>query len=204
MLLELLGLTASFLILSASWPQLREVLQRGTEGVSLGSWMLFFIASVVWTVFGWKIESPATLIGNVAAGVAFGTLVGALLTARMGRSRAVLVMLAAVALLFAVMMALPTQVVATAAVLLGFGLALPQLVTSWRTRGLPSTVSTTAWAMIATGQGLWLVYGVLRPELAILIVNVVAGTASVCVLLLQRGRPQLPQDEPIAATINVR
>ena len=122
----------------------------------------------------------------------------------MGISPAVLVMLAAVALLFAVMMALPTQVVATAAVLLGFGLALPQLVTSWRTRGLPSTVSTTAWAMIATGQGLWLVYGVLRPELAILIVNVVAGTASVCVLLLQRGRPQLPQDEPIAATINVR
>ena len=181
-----------------------KVLREGSDGVSVGSWGLFLTASVVWAVYGWKIASPSTLIGNVAAGLAFAALVGALLAARFGRGRAAVMVLVAVGVIFAVAALLPTVVVGVIAVLLGFALALPQLVTSWRSRDLPSTVSTTAWAMIATGQGLWLIYGVLRPELAIVIVNVVAGAASLSVLLLERRKPALPQNGEPLMPVRVR
>lgn len=194
MLLEILGLTSSLLILSASLPQLIEVLRRGSNGVSAGSWSLFMIASVVWAVYGSKIESPATLIGNIAATLAFSTLVGALLAQRLGRVKALVAVAATVGFFGVASVSLPTSVLAVVGVLLGFSLSVPQLLTSWRSRGLPSTVSLTAWTMVVIGQVGWLIYGFLRPEWAIFVMNVVAGSISFSVLMLERRKPSLPQD----------
>lgn len=200
-LLEILGLASSFLILSASMPQLIEVLRRGSNGVSAGSWSLFMIASVVWAVYGWKVDSPATLIGNILATLAFSTLVGALLAERLGRVKALVAVVAIVGMFCVVSVLLPTPVVAVVGVLLGFGLSVPQLLTSWRSRGLPSTVSLTAWTMVVLGQFGWVMYGLLRPEWPILIMNVVAGSVSFCVLMLERAKPALPQDAREAAGV---
>lgn len=203
-LLEILGLASSFLILSASMPQLIEVLRRGSNGVSAGSWSLFMIASVLWAVYGWKIDSPATLIGNILATLAFSTLVGALLAERMGRAKALGAVLATVGFFCLTAVLLPTPLLAVVGVLFGFSLSVPQLLTSWRSRGLPSTVSLTAWAMVVLGQFGWLLYGLLRPEWPIFIMNVVAGSISLCVLLLERAKPSLPQDAEPHAHVHAR
>ena len=193
-LLEILGLASSLLILGSSWPQLIEVLRRGSNGVSAGSWSLFMIASVLWAVYGWQVDSPATLVGNILATLAFSTLVGALLTERLGRGKAIGAVVATVAFFCLAGVLMPTPVLAVVAVLLGFSLSVPQLLTSWRSRGMPSTVSLTAWTMVVIGQVGWLIYGLLRPELPIFIMNVVAGSISFCVLMLERAKPSLPQD----------
>lgn len=199
MALEILGLVAATFILTASWPQLREVMRNGTEGVSLGSWLLFLSASLVWGTYGWKIDSPSTLIGNVAGAVAFSALVVAIVAARVGRARALLFVGTGMAAALVVVIMLPTSVVGGLGIAIGCALALPQLLLSWRSRGLPSTVSVAAWTLVAAGQGMWLLYGLLRPDFAITAVNVVACTASVTVLLLERGRPSMPAEntEPI-------
>lgn len=204
MLLEILGLVSSFLILSASMPQLLEVLRRGGNGVSAGSWSLFMIASVLWAVYGWKVDSPSTLIGNIVATLAFSTLVGALLAERMGRTKAFAAVVVIVGVFCVTAVLLPTPALAVVGVLFGFSLSVPQLLASWRSRGFPSTVSTTAWTMVVIGQCGWLLYGLLRPEWPIFIMNVVAGTISFCVLMLERGKPSLPQDAEAHVHVKVR
>lgn len=203
-LLEILGLTSSFLILSASMPQLLEVLRRGSNGVSAGSWSLFMIASVLWAVYGWKVDSPSTLIGNIVATLAFSTLVGALLAERLGRTKALAGVAVTVGSFAVTAVLLPTTVLAVVGVLFGFSLSVPQLLTSWRSRGLPSTVSQTAWTMVVLGQVGWLLYGLLRPEWPIFIMNVVAGSISFCVLMLERAKPSLPQDAETQVHVHVR
>jgi uncharacterized protein with PQ loop repeat len=203
-LLEILGLASSFLILSASMPQLLEVLRRGSNGVSAGSWSLFMIASVLWAVYGWKIDSPATLIGNIVATLAFSTLVGALLAERLGRVKALAAVVATVGVFCVLAVVLPTAVLAVVGVLFGFSLSVPQLLTSWRSRGLPSTVSLTAWTMVVLGQVGWLLYGLLRPEWPIFIMNVVAGSISFSVLMIEWRKPALPQDQAVLVPVRVR
>lgn len=192
MLLELLGLTAAFLILAASWPQLREVMREGSEGVSLGSWVLFLSAGVVWGIYGWKIAAPAMVIGNAAGVLAFSVLVIAIVAGRTSRTLAAVAVPAGILALAVVALVLPDAVLGGLGVAIGFVLALPQLVVSWRTRGMPSTVSRAAWTMVAVGQGLWLTYGLLLPDLPITLVNAVALSASLSVLWLERRRPAFP------------
>lgn len=194
-LLELVGLTAAFLILAASWPQLREVMREGSEGVSLGSWALFLSAGVVWGTYGWKIGSPSTVIGNLAGALAFSVLVFTIVAGRYSRKSALLLVPLGILALFAVSVVLPLPMLGALGVGIGCMLALPQLVVSWQTRGLPSTVSRTAWLMVAVGQSLWLTYGLLLPDMAITVVNVVALSASISVLMLERGRPRMPMDQ---------
>lgn len=195
MLLELLGLIAATLILVASWPQLRDVLRSGSQGVSLGSWVLFLSAGVVWGTYGWKIGSPSTVIGNIAGALAFSVLVYAITAGRYSRTTALVAVPVGVLTLLALAIALPTALLGALGVAIGFTLAAPQLVVSWRTRGMPSTVSRAAWTMVAVGQALWLTYGILLPDLAITVVNVVALSASVAVLVLESGRPTMPDAE---------
>jgi uncharacterized protein with PQ loop repeat len=135
MVLELVGLTAAFLILAASWPQLREVLSAGTQGISLGSWSLFLSAGVVWGTYGWKIGSPSTVIGNVAGALAFSVLVTAIVATRTSLTLAIPSVIGSIAALLTISVILPTPVVGALGVAIGFTLAMPQIVVSWRTRG---------------------------------------------------------------------
>ncbi|MDQ1247861.1 MAG: hypothetical protein QG597_2233 [Actinomycetota bacterium] len=186
-MIEIVGLVAAACILAASIPQVVALIKHGGQGVSLGSWSLLLATSLVWCAYGVRIESPSTVIGNAAGVVAFGVVVGMLLRNRLGTWWPVAAMVpAAVALGVAAWLA-PLGLTAVAAVLLGFTLALPQLVESygtWRRRDL-SEVALGAWRLLFTGQLLWLVYGVIESEWAIVIVNVAAATASAGVLLLE-------------------
>lgn len=191
MLLELLGLLAGALILSASLPQLRESLAGGAQGVSIGSWGLFLACSAVWFGYGTQIGSPATIVANAAGVLTFGVLVTALLRLR-GHpgTLPVVAVTACVAALGTAALLFPAPLVGASGVLLGFGLAVPQLIVSWRGRHEPSQVSTASWAMILTGQSLWLLYGLLLPDPAIILVNLVTVTTSSAVLVLAARSPR--------------
>lgn len=185
MLIELIGLLAGALILSATLPQLREAITNGAEGVSIGSWALFLACSAVWFGYGVQIGSPATIAANAAGVLAFGVLVIALLRLRGQRGAATLVAIpAAVVALAATALVAPAPLVGAAGVLLGFGLAVPQLVVSWRGRNEPSQVSVLSWAMVLAGQSLWLLYGLLLPDAAIIAVNIVTLSTGSAVLAL--------------------
>lgn len=200
MTLELLGLLAGLLLLASSFPQLREALAEGSEGVSIGSWSIFLASAAVWTAYGLHVGAAAAIYANAGGVIAFGILVGALVRIRSGSSLLTLLVPVAVAALIGAAMLAPTALVGVAGVVLGVCLAVPQLVLSWRTRREPSQVSVAAWALVVTGQVLWLAYGILRPDAAIIVVNAISllATGGVLVLALLGHRRELPSESSAA------
>lgn len=193
MLLELLGLVAGLMLLLSSIPQLREALAEGAAGVSTGTWTLFLTSASVWLAYGIRIDSVAAVVANVGGVVTFGLLVATLLRLSTGRAVTMLAVPLGVAAIIGLGLVLPTAVVGAAGVLIGASMALPQLVVSWRHRHEPSTVSAGAWALVITGQSLWLVYGLLLPDAPIVVVNAIALTAGTGVLALAlRSRKRNP------------
>lgn len=189
MTLELLGLLAGLLLLTSALPQLRDAVAQGSQGVSIGSWGLFLASAAVWTAYGLQIDSAAAIYANAGGVLAFGLLVSTLVRQRTGSWAQTLIVPLAVVGLIALALQLPTQLVGAAGVLLGICLAMPQLVLSWRTRRARSEVSVAAWALVVSGQVLWLLYGLLRPDAAIIIVNAVSLMVTGAVLFLAvRGR----------------
>lgn len=193
MSLEFLGLLAGLLLLASSFPQLREALAEGSEGVSIGSWSIFLAGAAVWTAYGVHIGAPAAIYANVGGVIAFGILVTALVRIRSGSTLLALLVPLAVAAVIGVALLAPTALVGLVGVVLGICLAVPQLLLSWRTRDEPSRVSVSAWALVVVGQVLWLAYGVLRPDGPIIVVNAISLLVTTGVLLLAlRGRAAGP------------
>lgn len=200
MLLELLGVIAGLLLLSSSIPQLREALTQCAEGVSIGTWALFLASASVWTAYGTHIQSAATIIANIGGIVTFGLLVATLLRLRTGKAASMLAVPVGVAGLVGTGLALPTAVVGWIGVAVGCSIALPQLAVSWRRRDEPTKVSVGAWTLVISGQSLWLVYGLLRPDVPITVVNLVALTAGIGVLALAlRGQRREREAGPTAS-----
>ncbi|MFI0432911.1 MAG: hypothetical protein ACH36H_07185 [Candidatus Nanopelagicales bacterium] len=184
MTLELLGLLAGLLLLASSFPQLREALTEGAQGVSIGSWSLFLGSAAVWTAYGLHVGSAATIYANAGGVIAFGILVAALVRMRSGSSLLALLVPVGVAGVIGLALFAPTPFVGVLGVVLGVCLAVPQLVLSWRTRHAPSKVSVAAWSLVVSGQILWLTYGLLRPDAAIIVVNALSLLATCGVLAL--------------------
>lgn len=184
---EILGLTGAALILCSALPQLRSLLHHSGEGVSVLSWSLLLVNSLVWTSYGLSIGSLSTVAGNVGGAVAFFTVVVSLLYKRTSGWWVPALVLPASALVFGLASSLPTAVVGVLGVILGVSLALPQLLLSYRTLAarLPSSVALGSWVLILAGQVLWLIYGLITGELAIIAVNVLAGMVSAAVLYLE-------------------
>jgi MtN3 and saliva related transmembrane protein len=60
---------------------------------------------------------------------------------------------------------------------------LPQLVTVYRSRSVEN-VSLEMYCVLLTGQCFWVVYGYMVTDMNVIVANVVAGTLTVCLLLL--------------------
>lgn len=154
-MIELVGLLAAACILSASVPQVIALVRHGAEGVSLGSWSLLLATSTVWAAYGFRIESPSTVAGNIGGAVAFTVVVALLLRARTGSAAAPVLIAPALAAVFAAAWWAPLGVTAVVAVGLGFSLAVPQLlasVRSWRA-ARESEVALGAWGTAAHRPG---------------------------------------------------
>jgi uncharacterized protein with PQ loop repeat len=193
---EILGLVAASCILASAFPQLRRLLRAPGDGVSVTSWALLLACNVVWLSYGVSIGSASVIVGNLAGALAFAAVVVTLLFQR-SRSllQPALVIPAAVAL-FVATNTLPTGVAGAVGVILGISLALPQLLVSYRSsrHRTPSTVAIGSWLLIFAGQVLWLGYGLLESQLAIIVVNIVAATISAAVLTLEIGHRRRRRD----------
>lgn len=67
---------------------------------------------------------------------------------------------------------------------------VPQLIESLgrRRAGLPSEVSLATLGLLLTGQLLWLSYGIFRPDVPIILTNVVAVLVTVSLLAVEGSR----------------
>lgn len=203
---EILGLVAAALILCSALPQLRSLLHHTGEGVSVLSWSLLLVNSLVWTSYGISIGSLSTVLGNVGGAIAFFTVVVSLLYKRTSGWWIPALVLPGSALVFGLAATLPTAVVGVLGVVLGVSLALPQLLLSYRTLAarLPSSVALGSWVLILAGQVLWLAYGLITGEAAIIAVNVLAGSVSAAVLYLEtRHRDHAVTDLPDGDEVEV-
>lgn len=73
---------------------------------------------------------------------------------------------------------------------------VPQLIESLNRRraGLPSEVSLATLGLLLTGQLLWLSYGIFRPDVPIILTNVVAVFVTVSLLVVEGGRSRRTAD----------
>ena len=92
--------------------------------------------------------------------------------------------------------AVPAQVLGWIGVVIGFSLAVPQLLASirnWRRRE-SSDVSLWTWAMVLVGQALWLSYGVMMGQPTVVAVNIVSAVAGLGVVFFEtRGVRAIPR-----------
>lgn len=199
---EVYAYAGSALLAVSAVPQLaRIVRERHADGVSVSTWLVTLAAIVSWMWYGVHTGSIPQLPGNAVAGATAAGIVG-LAWRIQGRKRwstwtPILATIAVISLVLAVGGA-------DWSAGLGIGLAIigrvPQTVDSWRSmrRRARTTVSVPTWLMIAAGQGLWLVYGLLQWDIPVIWVNVIIGSGAVGIVILEMIRPdRRPYDEAL-------
>ncbi|MBK9433804.1 MAG: hypothetical protein IPN52_01295 [Micrococcales bacterium] len=187
---EWFGYAGAALMTAMSLPQIARIVRdRSAAGVSLLTWTLFVLAGTGWLSYGLILQAPAIIVGNLTFISTTVTVVVLLL--RRQRSwpllSASLVPLLAVALAVAALTRLPGAVASSLGVLLGIATTVPQLVESIgrRRAGLVSEVSLAALFMLLAGQALWLTYGLTRPDLPMIVANVVAVTVTSSLIVVE-------------------
>lgn len=202
--MEVVGFVAAVLLLMASTPQLIAVVRGDARGVSLTSWWLFVASDTVWLMFGIKVSSPSLIFGNFAGVIAYAALVCVIIWKRRNSVLLVALVVPGVALMAVLAYAVPKSVTGLAGVVIGASLAVPQLLTSiknWR-RHEVTNVSLWTWAMVLTGQALWLIYGIALGEPAVITVMALSISAGTGVVIFQQlaKRSAMSTQPPIPLT----
>ena len=174
-------------------PQLSRIIRdRSDDGVRLLRWVLFARSGASWFAYGLLLGAPGISVRNVPFILTTVPVVMLLLR----RQRNWSWLLAAVAPVFGVAVAVLVLLQLPAGVSGGIGVAcgllttVPQLLESLRRRreDLPSEVALGTLILLLAGQCLWLSYGIFRPDVPILMTNVVAVSVTVCLLVVEGGR----------------
>lgn len=186
-MIEILGLAAAACMMVAGLPQMRSVLRGGTHGVSLATWSLVLACTAVWLGYGVSAGRIALIVGNSATLPPYVVLVAILVRSATKSSAAAWAVVPVTALVTALAALGPVAITGGVGVVLGASLALPQLRDSWSTwrEGSESNVAVGSWGLVASGQGLGLLYGGLLGDVAIIAVDCIALSASVAVILLE-------------------
>lgn len=171
----------------ASFPQMVSIVRHGSHGVSLLSWCLFLTNSIVWIVYGLRADSLSVVVGNVASAVAYLVLLVILVRSRTEAAWPYIAIPAWIVVVAEAANLLPLQINGLAGVILGTSLAVPQFFVTRRTMREhgESDSSIATWAMLWTGQWLWLAYGIIRQDLSLIMVNLLAGAVTGSVLFME-------------------
>jgi MtN3 and saliva related transmembrane protein len=190
---EWLAYAGSVLMTSMSLPQIARIVRdRSAEGVSLTTWTIFALSGASWFAYGLLLQAPGIIVGNVP--FLATTLPVVMLLLRRQRAwpwpAAVIAPLAGAAIAVLLLLQTPSAVPGAIGVACGLLTTVPQLLESVRRRqaGLSSEVSLATLGLLLAGQCLWLSYGIFRPDLPILLTNVVAVTVTVSLLVVEGGR----------------
>lgn len=189
---EWFGYAGAVLMTSMSLPQIVRITRdHSAAGVSLLTWCIFGVSGVAWLAYGLILKAPAIIIGN-ATFVATTLPVIMLLLRRQRRWGLLVAVAAPLAAGIAGVLLLantPAGVPSTIGVLCGILTTVPQLIESVQRRraGLVSEVSMGTLGLLLAGQALWLSYGLARPDLPMIVTNVIAVTVTVSLIVVEAG-----------------
>ena len=196
---EWLAYAGSVLMTAMSLPQIARILRdRSTAGVSLLTWIIFALSGASWFAYGLLVQAPGIIVGNIPFLSTTLPVVMLLLVRQRNWSwlLAIAAPLAAAATVVMVLLQLPSSVSGGIGVACGLLTTVPQLIESLNRRraGLPSEVSLATLGLLLTGQLLWLSYGIFRPDVPIILTNVVAVFVTVSLLVVEGGRSRRTAD----------
>ena len=196
---EWLAYAGSVLMTAMSLPQIARILRdRSAAGVSLLTWIIFALSGASWFAYGLLVQAPGIIVGNIPFLSTTLPVVMLLLVRQRNWSwlLAIAAPLAAAATVVMVLLQLPSSVSGGIGVACGLLTTVPQLIESLNRRraGLPSEVSLATLGLLPTGQLLWLSYGIFRPDVPIILTNVVAVFVTVSLLVVEGGRSRRTAD----------
>lgn len=196
---EWLAYAGSVLMTAMSLPQIARILRdRSAAGVSLLTWIIFALSGASWFAYGLLVQAPGIIVGNIPFLSTTLPVVMLLLVRQRNWTwlLAIAAPLAAAATVVMVLLQLPSSVSGGIGVACGLLTTVPQLIESLNRRraGLPSEVSLATLGLLLTGQLLWLSYGIFRPDVPIILTNVVAVFVTVSLLVVEGGRSRRTAD----------
>jgi uncharacterized protein with PQ loop repeat len=190
---EWLAYAGSVLMTSMSLPQIARIVRdRSADGVSLLTWLIFALSGASWLAYGLILGAPGIIVGNIPF-IATTVPVVVLLLRRQRNwpwLAAISAPVAGVACAVLILRELPPGVPGGLGVACGLLTTVPQLLESLNRRreGLPSEVAMGTLVLLLSGQCLWLSYGIFRPDLPIVMTNVVAVGVTVTLLMVEGGQ----------------
>lgn len=191
---EWFGYAGALLMTSMSLPQIARILRdHSAAGVSLLTWLIFALSGTSWLAYGLIISAPGIIVGNVPF-IATTVPVVVLLLRRQRKwalTAAIMVPVISVVALVALLTQLPSVVASSLGVVCGLLTTLPQLLESIARRraGEVSEVSVATLCLLLAGQSLWLTYGIARPDVPIIVTNVVAAMVTLSLIAVEVRRP---------------
>ena len=171
--LEALGILAALLDLSMSLPQTYKIWKnKNTEGVSLFTWLTLYTTFSAWTIYTYQQHILATVGFLIAA-----LFIGALLLPAIFKTRKTPPLKTYSIILGIPLLLIPFIYYAPALAITIFLLSLtfnriPQIVKSYKTykNTQYSNVSLSAWILGLAANLCWLVYGILKPDINIILI----------------------------------
>ena len=190
---EWLAYAGSVLMTSMSLPQIARIIrERSADGVSLLTWLIFALSGASWFAYGLILQAPGIIVGNVPFIITTVPVVVLLLRRQRGWSwpAAVAAPVLGVTVAVVSLLQLPSAVSGGIGVACGLLTTVPQLLESLRRRreGQPSEVAMGTLVLLLAGQCLWLSYGIFRPDIPIMLTNIVAVSVTICLVIVEGGR----------------
>jgi uncharacterized protein with PQ loop repeat len=190
---EWLAYAGSVLMTSMSLPQIARIIRdRSADGVSLLTWLIFALSGASWFAYGLILQAPGIIVGNVPFIITTVPVVVLLLRRQRGWAwaPAVAAPVIGVAAAVVVLLQLPSAVSGGIGVACGLLTTVPQLLESLRRRssGQRSEVAMGTLVLLLAGQCLWLSYGIFRPDVPIMLTNIVAVSVTVFLVIVEGGR----------------
>lgn len=191
---DVFGWVAAAIGIASSMPQLLRLLrERNSAGVSLPLWQIVAGTGAAWAAHGFIIESGPLQVPNIlGSALAFATVIFVLKDRKQPILRQLILPLVLGAGLIAVDLM-------WGAVVFGILIVLPQLVgqlsqlRSLLTTTNPAGVSAGFLSIFVGGQAIWLVYGIMHGDWALIIAAttmvVIAGlNLTICLIRQARAR----------------
>lgn len=184
-----LGIGGVFLLLSMSAPQAWTIWRdRSATGVSGLTWSLFCLTFCLWLGYAIRMGNLVVAVSNLLAAASAAVLMIGLARIRGRRplSPAAIGLAIAAAMMLILGLRGPMPVIVTL-MLLGPFVRAPQVVSSWRTLrdGTRSEVSRLTWWMSLLAGVIWMLHGLLFPDMLVAVASATVVVLSIVVLALE-------------------
>lgn len=192
-IVEGIGLLGGAFGLFISVPQIVRIIRTKSHvGVSLSSWLIYFLSMSSWSAFGFRYHSPSQIISNTIALSFTGLLSWMLLSEnfstkiKFSKSAALALLLALGAACFVVVTFSPEPVVNVFLILFLYS-RVPQVIESYKSfrQGRKTVVSMPTYALSALSAFTWIVYGILTGLTMIIVASSIVLGLSLLVFIFE-------------------